>query len=92
MTGIAEHRTQRQARRHRQAVDPVALAIARDRRVDGEREAVKARRLAAGDEFGGEAAILEDVDLEDLRPAKRLGEIAPPRGRRRVRRRRGTSG
>ena len=50
-----------------------------DRRVDGQRQPVETRRLAAGDELGRQPTVLEDVDLEDLGSGKRFGQILQAR-------------
>jgi hypothetical protein len=75
----AEERFERKLGRQREAANPVALPITGDGRVDRQRQTMKAGVLAARDELGGQAAILEDVNLKDLRPCKCLREFLEPR-------------
>ena len=72
MQGEAQERSGGETRRKRQTVGPVSLAIAGDRRIDGEREAVEAGSPAAGHELRSKAAILEDIDLKDFGASERL--------------------
>jgi hypothetical protein len=79
----AREAAQREARLHGHAGSLVALTVPGDHRIHGETQCIVARRLAALDEFAGELAILEDVDLEHLRPGAYLADALEPRRRKR---------
>ena len=55
-------------RRHAEPGDEITLAVARDRRIDGQADRVVTTLLAALDKVPGNPAILENIDLVHLRP------------------------
>ena len=65
-----EQARQGQARRYGEAAAQVALAIARDDRVDGQAQRVETRRLAAVDHLEIKGFVLEQIDLVKLGPGR----------------------
>ncbi len=71
--GDVDRVAQREARRHREAVLDVAVALAALRQVDGDEQRRALRVAGARDDLFREAAVAEDVELE---PERLLGRGA----------------